>query len=51
MQEVIEGGRYNKDDHQTVKDLKKDIKENIDKYEDIPTHLDGVNAAKPTKYL
>ena len=50
MQDVINGGRYDKDDHQTVKDLKKDIKENIDKYEDILTYLDGVYAARPSKY-
>ena len=34
----------------TVNDLKKDIKENIARYEDILTHLVGVYAAKPTKY-
>ena len=34
----------------TVNDLKKDIKENIDRYEDILNHLVGVYAAKPTKY-
>ena len=50
VQEVINGGRYDKDDYKTVKDLKKDIEENIDRYEDILTHLEGVYAAKPTKY-
>ena len=34
----------------TVNDLKKDIKENIARYEDILNHLVGVYAAKPTKY-
>ena len=34
----------------TVNDLKKDMKENIDRYEDILTHLVRVYAAKPTKY-
>ena len=50
VQEVIEGGRYDEDGYKTVKDLKKDIEENIDRYEDIFTHLDGVYAAKPTKF-
>ena len=35
----------------TVNDLKKDVKENIDIYEDILNHLVGVYAAKPTKYV
>ena len=47
VQEVIEGGRYNEDDYKTGKDLKR---ENIVRYEDILTHLDGVYAAKPTKF-
>ena len=34
----------------TFSDLKKDIKENIDRYEDILNHLVGVSAAKPSKY-
>ena len=41
--------RYDEDDYKIVKDLKRDTEENIDKYEDILTHLDGVYAAKPTK--
>ena len=49
VQEVIERGRYDKDDYQIVKDLKKDAEQNIDSYEDIVTHLDGVYAANPSK--
>ena len=51
VQEVIKGGRYNEDVYMTVKDLKKDIEENFDRYEDILTHLDGVYAAMPTKFV
>ena len=40
VQEVIEMGRYDKDDYQIVKDLKKDAEQNIDSNEDILTHLD-----------
>ena len=43
--------RYDEDDYKAVKDLKKDIEENIDRYEDILTHLEGVYAAKPTKFV
>ena len=50
VQEVIDGGRYDKDNYKTVKDLKKNIEENIDRYEDTLTQLEGVYAAKPTKY-
>ena len=49
VQEVIERGRYDKDDYQIVKDLKKDAEQNIESYEDILTHLDGVYAANPSK--
>ena len=48
--EVIEGGRFDEDDYNIVKDLKRDTEENIDRYEDILTHLEGVYAAKPTKF-
>ena len=49
VQEVIEMGRYDEDDCNIVKDVKRDTEENIDRYEDILTYLDGVYAAKPTK--
>ena len=50
MQEVIDEGRYDKDNHQLIKDLKRDMEENIVKYEDILTYLDGVYSAKAEKY-
>ena len=50
MQEVIGKGRYDKDNHQLIKDLKRDMVEDIVKYEDILTYLDGVYAAKAEKY-
>ena len=50
VQEVIDEGRYAKDDHQLTKDLKRDMEENIVKYEDILTYLDGVYSAKAEKY-
>ena len=50
MQEVINEGRYDKDNHQLIKDLKRDMVEDIVKYEDILTYLDGVYAAKAEKY-
>ena len=42
IQEVIEAGILDKDNYQLVKDLKKDMEENIVKYEDILTYLEGV---------
>ena len=50
IQEVIEAGMFNKDNYQLVKDLKKDVEENIVKYEDILTYLEGVYSAKPDKF-
>ena len=50
VQEVIDEGRYDKDNHQLIKDLKRDMEENIAKYEDILTYLDGVYSAKAKKY-
>ena len=49
VQEMIERGRYDEDDCNILKDLKRDTEENIDRYEDILTYLDGVYTAKPTK--
>ena len=42
IQEVIKAGILDKDNYQLVKDLKKDVEENIVKYEDILTYLEGV---------
>ena len=50
IQEVIEAGMFDKDNYQLVKDLKKDVEENIVKYEDIITYLEGVYSAKPDKF-
>ena len=47
IQEVIEAGMFDKDNYQLVKDLKKEMEENIVKYEDILTYLEGVYSAKP----
>ena len=50
MQEVINEGRYYKDNHQLIKDLKRDMEENIVKYKDILTYLDSVYSAKAEQY-
>ena len=50
MQEVIKEGRYNKNNHQLIKDLKRDMEENIVDYEDILTYLDSVYSEKAEKY-
>ena len=50
IQEVIEAVMFNKDNYQLVKDLKKDVEENIVKYEEILTYLEGVYSVKPEKF-
>ena len=50
IQEVIDAGMYNKDNYQLIKDLRKDVEENIVKYKDILTYLEGVYSAKAEKY-
>ena len=50
IQVVIELGMFDRDNYQLVKDLKKDVEENIIKYEEILTHLEGVYSVKPDKY-
>ena len=50
IQEVIEAGIFNKDNYRLVKDLKKDVEENIVKYKDILTYLEGVYSAKPARF-
>ena len=47
IEEVIERGRYDEDDFKNVKDLKRDIEDIIDRYEDVITYLDSVYSAKP----
>ena len=42
IQVIIELGMFDRDNYQLVKDLKKDVEENIIKYEEILTHLEGV---------
>ena len=42
IQEVIDAGMYDKDNYQLVKDLRKDMEENIVKYEEILNYLEGV---------
>ena len=51
IQVVIELGMFDRDNYQLVKDLKKDVEENIIKYEEILTHLEGVYSVKPEKYV
>ena len=41
---------FDKDNYQLVKDLKRDVKENIVKYEEILTYLEGVYSVKPEKF-
>ena len=41
---------FDKDNYQLVKDLKKDVEENIVNYKDILTYLEGVYSAKPDKF-
>ena len=50
IQEVIDTGMYNKVNYQLIKDLRKDVEENIVKYEEILTYLEGVYSAKAKKY-
>ena len=41
IQVVIEMKMFDEDNYQVVKELKKDVEENITKYEKILTHLEG----------
>ena len=50
IQEVIELGMFDKETYQLVKDLKRDLEENIVKYEGILTYLEGVYSVKPEKF-
>ena len=50
IQEVIDAVMYDKDSYQLVKDLRKDVEENIVSYEEILTHLEGLYSAKAKKF-
>ena len=41
---------YDKNSYQLVKDLRKDVEENIVSYEEILTHLEGLYSAKAEKF-
>ena len=49
IQVVIKLGMFDRDNYQLVKDLKKDVEENIIKCEEILTHLEGGYSMKPEK--
>ena len=50
IQEVIDAGMYDKENYQMIKDLRKDVEENIVKYKDILAYLEGMYSGKTEKY-
>ena len=50
IQVVIEMKMFDEDNYQLVKELKRDVEENIIKYEEILTHLEGFYYLKQEKY-
>ena len=47
---VINAVMFNNDNHKLIKYIKKDVEENIVKYEEILTHLEGLYSARVKKY-
>ena len=47
---VIDSEMFDKDNYKLIKDIKKDLEENIVKYEEILAHLEGLYSAKADKY-
>ena len=47
---VIDAVMFDKDNYKLIKYIKKDVEENIVKYEEILTHLEGLYSARVKKY-
>lgn len=50
IQMIIEMGMFDEDNLKQVKELKRDVGENLTRYEDILTHLKALYSVKPEKY-
>ena len=47
---VVDSEMFDKDNYKLIKDIKKDVEENIVKYLEILTHLEGLYSARADKY-
>ena len=47
---VIDAVMLDKDNYKLIKDIKKNVEENIVKYKEILTHLEGLYSARANKY-
>ena len=47
---VIDSVMFNNDNYKLIKDIKKNVEENIVKYKEILTHLEGLYSARANKY-
>ena len=47
---VIDSEMFDKDNFKPIKDIKRDVEENIVTYEEILAHLEGLHSAKADKY-
>ena len=50
VQVIIDMRIFDKDNHKLLKDLKPDVGEQLNRYEDILTHLEATYSVKPEKY-
>ena len=50
IQMIIEMGMFDEDNLKQVKELKRNVGENLNRYEDILTHLEALYSVKPEKY-
>jgi hypothetical protein len=47
---VVDSVMFNNDNYKLIKDIRKDVEENIVKYKEILTHLEGLYSARANKY-
>ena len=50
IQVIIEMRMFDEDNHKLLKDLKHDVGDQLNRYEDILTHLEATYSVKPEKY-
>ena len=50
IQVIIDMRMFDEDNHKLLKDLKRDVGDQLNRYEDILTHLEVTYSVKPEKY-
>ena len=50
IQVIVDVRMFDEDNHKLLKDLKRDVGDQLNRYKDILTHLEALYSVKPKKY-